>query len=181
MDERRSAVARELHGLHKTIRAVRMFFVAVAVLAGTFAVSFALVAGQSASERYLLTLGVLTAVLIASIVGAIQVPFHPFAWGLVVAIVVTLGEGAFLWVYPEELAGLVFGKEKVVGLVTMTCAWIAVPRLKHVRDLIREQPDLFVVRRIRGTGEARAWLYSAIATVLTLGVIAALAWPALTG
>lgn len=81
--------------------------------------------------------------LAISIVGAVKILSQPFFWSLLIASTNTLNAAVSI-----AQGGLSIGA--VVSLVWSALLWLGVERASRVRHLLREYPDLWVSRRMKG-------------------------------
>ena len=144
--EDRAQARRELATAYRTVRAVRMGYLVVVGLSVIVALGSlrdlarAFEGGHAALLLGSLAWWVLPAV---ALTGYLRIHRHPLLWSLLFAI------GASLL----NLGLLLFGAISWVLMVITVLAWFGVLATVPVQRLVREHPDLYVSRRVRG--EAR--------------------------
>src|SRR5262245_18837707 len=147
--EERLLASRELGRANRAIGAIRNFYIANAMIAGAL-LGFMLLA--KAPPLVTVIGAVIFALALAGIRG---VRSEPFLWTLGAASVWTL-------LVALQLAtgtwSTVDGKTSILFIVT--CLWVAgcwviLAKTRRVRDVLREHPDLWIARKMRGRGKRR--------------------------
>jgi uncharacterized MAPEG superfamily protein len=147
--EARLLASRELGKANRAILAIRNFYIANAMIAGL--VLAVLLLGK-AGPLYTVIGAVIFVLALAGIRGVRSEPFlwtlgAASVWTLLVALQVATGA----WRTPEGKPTLPF---IVACLWTLGC-WMLLSRTRRVRDVLREHPDLWISRKMRGRGKRR--------------------------
>jgi hypothetical protein len=144
----RTLAGRELGKALRAIQAVRMFYVANAMVSGIFLAMFlfAFAAGNVEADNETLA-NVLVAFysgfLLVCLIGIWQVVAQPFFWSVLIASIWTLLKAIDLAIYgPASLLSL--------GTLWTAGTWVAVAATAPVRRLLREYPDLRISKRLKG-------------------------------
>ena len=129
---------RELGKARRGVEAVRAFYICNAMLAGV------LLALAALGDMGAIAIGVLGVLFALSIAGTLRVRKEPFAWSLVLAIGWTL----------NVLAMAALGAASANCIFVFSClwtrgCWYAVRATSRAAQLMKENPDLRIARKIR--------------------------------
>jgi hypothetical protein len=138
--EARLRASRQLGKANRSIAAIRNFYIANAMLAG---IVLGLMLLAEAPPLYA---GIAAAVFLAALAGIRGVRSEPFLWTLGAAAVWTLVVGL------QVATGAVLGLYFFLSCAWALGCWFMLPTTRRVRDLMRENPDLWIARRMRDRG-----------------------------
>lgn len=141
--EARLLASRELGKANRTIRAIRSFYIANAMIAGLVLGVMLLVKAPP------LFTGVSVGIFLLTLAGIRGVRSEPFLWTLGVAAVWTL----------LVLLQIALGSVRDIGFF-LSCAWTIgcwtmLPSTRRVHELLRKHPDLWISRKMQGRDKRR--------------------------
>lgn len=144
---RRRQVSGEIGKAMKIVPVLRFFFglnaLAALVLTGSLILALSSARVDPGFALLMAGFNALTAALMLA--GFVMVRFQPFAWAVVLATFVTLG----------QVLRLANGEMPLIGWGWAALFWAAVAPTVSVRKLLREHPDLYAAHRVHGTELSR--------------------------
>jgi hypothetical protein len=138
--------SREIGRALRAVQAVRVLFITLAVVGGLWTL-VALAADRGPDP-------VMTAIGIGGLslagLGIWRVGREPRLWAILVAVLQTLMAGAFASTLDFNIIRVVFSIPALFLVVVAVCAWGAVAVIAPAAQLIRENPNLRITKKLAG-------------------------------